>query len=273
MSLKIHRTTESIASKNWSFLIYGDNRTGKTHFCGTWPRPLWLVPEVGAGELRTVGRYDFPVVYFNTMQNARDQIREIFELIEAGKPIGGYVPRTLVIDNLTTAQMSWEEDLKRERDKVKLDWADWGAIKSTILTFMVNLQKLPCHVLWITHSKLQKVNEDGPPGKDRQTDIGSFTLTGDAKNVVPNQVDGILYTETVDHGLGAVKYYVNLRKKGIWPAGVRGLIGENVPVRLGPDPTYDEFAPHLGLPSLAVEEGIEDTVQEPKSQKSKTKGK
>jgi hypothetical protein len=262
--LKLASTGDLAQLDRWSLLLYGDNRSGKTHFSGTWPLPIFFVPEASLSEMRTLSDQNFTVVPFGDMANCESQFNEVMKLISKGKPVGDYIPMTFVFDNLTTAQMMWEEDVKKATGKIKLEWSDWGVMKTLIVRMMLGLQKSSLHNVWITHAKVAKAQRTGPGGKIVSEDIGTFTIVGDAKNVVPNACDLLLYCEAIDRGVKGPGWQIHIRKHGIWPAGLRVTrIHKDKPITkpLGPDPHYDDLAPVLGLPLLADAEGRTDAAE------------
>jgi hypothetical protein len=258
MSLRLKSTGAFLNDGNWPVMIYGDNRSGKTFFAGTWPRPVFLVPEISENEMRTLAEWDFPVVLFGDTADFQKQCESLIKLIRAGKPVGPYKPRTLVIDNLTTAQMMWEEDIKAKMGKEKLEWSDWGGVKSLTQRAITEFKRLPIHQLWICHTRKFSTAVKGASGRDERVEEGTWTLNGSTKEVLPHHCDLLLYSECIDRGAKGPGYIMHGRKRGIWPAGVRlNRIHADKPfTKIGPEPSpcYDDLAPYLGLPSLEDEE-------------------
>lgn len=254
--LNLQSSDDLAETKNFTIFLYGENRSGKTHFCGTWPNPLFFVPKGAANEMRTLSADGFPVILFGDMEDCRNQVNEVGKLLLRNKPVGPYVPRTIIVDNLTSAITFWEEEMKAGI-KAKLDWEDWGKLKSQITGMFTALHKFPDqHIIWIAHSKIQTVTSEGANGKKEQTNVGSFTLPGESKNLIPSHCDLMLYAEQVSRGPKGPAWYIHAKKKGIWPAGSRVNVDPSKPLsKIGPDPHYDDIAPYLGLPSLEEEEG------------------
>lgn len=258
--LQLGSTSELRENINYRIFLYGENRSGKTHFTGTWPRPLYIVPELATNEMRTLSDQNFPMVFFDSMANCYNQVLEITRMVKARKFIGGYIPRTIVFDNLSTSMTMFEQELKMEgtrpkrfeEGKEKMDWGDWGKQKALITAILSLLHSTPAHVIWISHPKLITISRK--VGDQTITEQeGGFNLSGDAKNFIPGNCD-LLYAEAVDRGVKGPGYYIHGKKKGVWPAGVR-LNGQQAPFgKIGPDPHYDDLAEILGLPSLEEEE-------------------
>lgn len=255
--MRVFTTADVAKGQNLTVLIYGDNRAGKTHFTGTWPRPLYLVPETSVSEMFTLRDTGYTVVPFRDMTEFKAACLEIATLVSKGEPVGGYVPRTVVIDNLTTAQMVWEEEIKAKRQINKLEWSDWDTVKSLLSFTMVKLMAVDVHLIWICHCRtITTKNPDNP-----KQDIveAKLTIDGKARDFIPNHADLMLYAEQVDLGARGASYRIHGRKKGIFPAGVRlptadgskpfGVL-ESVREEHGVYPNYDQLAPMFGLPTV-----------------------
>lgn len=250
MSLRIG-TAKQLADEqqhHFKILSYGAPGSGKTHFAATWPHPVFLVPNISRGEIRTVGHSDaVQVVLFNDMVDMKNQVVELGKAVEKGT----VKCKTIVFDNLTTTQMLFEEEIKQKKAIDKLEWDDWGKFKSIFANLMTSLHSWPVHVVWITHS-----NEDQ-----------MFTLMGQSKEFFPSNCDLILYHEVVDvPGKPEPIYRVHGRQRGRWVARCRlprrddyqpFTYLESDPHNPHFSPHYDDMAPFLGLPSL---EEVEEVV-------------
>ena len=255
--LKLGSTASLRQNKHYRFMFYGANGTGKTHFAGTFPRPLFIVPGLGANEMRTLSDENFTVVEFNSMAECASQVYTLYKMILKDQFIGDYKPRTIVIDNLSTMQTLFEYELKNidiaPSEKSKMTWDDWAVIRHNVYQMLVLLHKLPVHIIWIAHAKLITITTKSG-GKTESTTEGGFYLSGDTKNSVPGNCDAILYTEARDRGLKGPGYYVHGRKSGIWPARIRQTPSMPAFDKLGPDPHYDDLAKILNLKALNNEE-------------------
>lgn len=255
MALKFESVDAISALKNYKVMLYGDNGSGKTHFSGTWPNPVFLVHKDSVSEVRTLQGQDIAVLTFDDLRSCLKLVAELQKAIRGRSADLPYLPRTLVFDNLTVANELWMEELesaagsKVERDK-------WGQLRSIISAVMRTLHSTGCHVIWIAHPSVEKVT-DPVTGKDSQ--VGRLAIKGAARDLIPGIVDLLLYAEATDTGSSAgVGYRVHLRKRGIWPAKARlaqTLNSEPIScIGPKPSPCYDLLAPALGLPSRAEEE-------------------
>lgn len=254
--MEVYSTSDLKDLKNYTVLLYGDNRSGKTHFAGKWPRPLFLVPQVAIREMRTVMNSGYTVVPFHTIEEFKKRCAEVSKSIIKGKPIGAYTPRTIVIDNVTTAQMTWEEEIKSRRQVSKLEWSDWDVVKSALSFSMIELMKAPVHLMWITHCRLLTMEDPTDPKKKLVE--GRLTIDGKARDFLPNHADMLLYAEQIDRGARGSRWLIHGRKKGPYSAGVRLPTTEGVEPfsriestdKFGEAPNYDQLVPYLDLPTV-----------------------
>lgn len=237
-SLRLGKTSDLSQDATYNVLLYGENGAGKTHFAGTWPHPVFLVPEMARGEMRTLAEFDFPVVFFRTMNDLKGQLDQLGKAIEKKQ----VECKTIVLDNLTTTQLLFEDEIKKEFDLDKMTFEHWGIFTSFFVRLLTTIKKWPVHSVWICHSDMEK----------------TFTLKGDSKNFFPSNADLLLYCDVKDLGSKGLQWYVHGRKFGRWPARMRlSRAHENNEsfARCGPYPHYDDFAEILGLQTCSEVEG------------------
>ena len=239
MTLQLTTTDESVSQKT-TILLYGDNGTGKTTLAATWPNPVFLVPSICRNEMKSLSRHQFFVALFSNLKELHQQVNDLGRDIMAGKLACG----TIVVDNLTGMQTALEEELKATSGKAKLDWEEWGKFASVFTKLLDSLHKLPPHIIWITHQKVVKVDED--------TSAGEFTLTGKSKELIPGFADMILHCTVTDLKAAGLKFRLFLKSHDIWKCRIRG---DREAVAAFPpyieDPTYDKLAALMGWESCA----------------------
>jgi hypothetical protein len=190
-----------------------------------------------------------PVVTFGSIESCKEQVILVADTIAAGRSIGPYVPKTVVIDNMTSCMQAWKDELRPD-GKDRLDWDGWSKLASTVSAMMAVLHTLSTHTIWIAHSRINTVKKRGVGNKVEESHVGGYTLDGQAKNILPSHCDLLLYTEAGSTIKGS-QYWVYTQKRDIWPAGVRlGPDQKKLPPKIGPDPHYDDFASFLDLPLL-----------------------
>jgi len=256
------KNTKSIDGKaGLRVFLYGLNRSGKTTHASTWPRPIYLVPSSAKNEMISVPD-DITVIFFKGVEDFRDTCKFVGDAISKNKPIGEYVPKTVIIDNITSMQMSWEEEIKFRRKINKLEWSDWDTLKSALAYAMMTLNDLPVHLIWIAHSYIKTYKVD-----NKEYQKGEWTIKGAASQFIPNHSDLLLYLEQVDKGPRGSMWRIHGRKKDIWTAGVRMPVAhqkapfavlESNDKEFGMHPSYDDMAARLSLPT--VEEDWEQYV-------------
>lgn len=239
-SLRLSKTSELLSDVHYNVLLYGDNGAGKTSFSGTWPHPVFVVPSIARGEMRTLAGWDCPVVYFDSMADLTQQLEALGTALTKKQ----FPCKTLVFDNLTTTQLLFEDEIKKQFNLDKLEWEHWGRFTSYFVRLMTTIKKWSVHSLWICHSDKER----------------TFTLKGDSRNFFPGNADLLLYCEVKDLGARGLEWWVHGRKFGQWPARMRlSSAHENTAAfgRIGPDPCYTDLATILGLPPRdVVEAGV-----------------
>lgn len=277
MTLNLTTTREIASRDRLRCFIYGLPGSGKTHLAGTFPAPLFIVPEKIAEELRTCGNTHLTAATFDTAQGFLDTSHEIGNILKAGKKIGHYRPQTIVVDSITEIQNMIEHEIlvRRWKDQGEtgdfpmMTNRDWGIMYNLLMTSRNLLYGIPkTHVIWIGHAKQNEgwITE-GKTRKLRTTK--EVILRGDAKNFIPNSCNVLSYLECKPLGQnpdGSPKtsYYMYGQPYNGWnsrvhlPADQAGFIrlgGESSPE--APRPSYDELASYFDLPpAKQCEEGI-----------------
>lgn len=238
-------------------LAYGANRSGKTRHSSTWPRPIYFVPQSLRNEMRSIEDVGCMVAPFGDMNDFANLAREVSIEITAGRKVGEYVPKTVILDSITSAQQIWEEEIKARRKIDKLEWGDWGLVKTALSSFLTDMRRCGVHIIFITHAKVLTFTTT-VAGQKQEEHQGGFTIDGSARQFIPDHCDLVLYFEVTDRG-GALElvYKIHARKKGFWPAGCRiGRIHKDKPLTVlqssdteSGHPSYDDLAPYFGLPS------------------------
>jgi len=279
MALNLTTTKEIAAHDRLRCFFYGLPGSGKTHLAGTFPAPLFIVPEKIAEELRTCGDAHLTAATFGDVQGFLDTVNEVSKLLKVGKKIGKYKPQSIIIDSTTEIQNMIEHEILVGRWKDQgedgnfptLRDRDWGMMYNVLMSTRNMLYSIPgTHIIWIGHAKQREVNVS--QGKKRETKIvKDIVLRGDAKNFIPNSCNVLSYLKCKPMGTDAetgnpkTAYYLYGRPNEGWNSRIHLPSSQVGFLRLGgestPDnakPTYDQLAPYFGLPSRdECEEGIE----------------
>jgi hypothetical protein len=238
---------------------------------GTFPAPLFLVPEKIADELRTWGIADLTTLVFSNVQDLVDSVDLVVHTMSQNKPIGNYIPQTIVIDSVTEIQNMLEHEILNHRwkDVAKTSSGDtdqfsfptmtnrdWGVVYNVLMTMRNNLYNIPnVHVIWIGHAKIQIKTEQGSKSREFKT----VSLRGDAKNFIPNSCNVLSYLEALSAGGDKYHYYLHGRPYNGWNSRIHFPSGQSGFSRIGGtyDPThpndspltYETLAPYFGLPT------------------------
>jgi len=269
MAMKV-ATTQEIATGNYlRFFCYGFPGSGKTHLAGTFPAPLFITPEKIIAELRTYGNSPLTVAYFKTIAEFIETINQVCRLVLDNKPVGNYVPQTIIVDSLTEIQNMIEHELLMSRVESHrignqvagipvMQERDWGAMYQVLMQCRNLLYDLPVHIVWIGHAKIREITDRGPDGKITKHSIGTYNLRGDAKHFIPNSCNVLTYLEALPQGPSKTLYCVHGKPYGIWnarvhfPQGVEGFrrlaFDSAQSTAEDPHPSYDDLAPYFNLP-------------------------
>lgn len=147
-----------------TFLIYGDSRSGKTTFAGSFPRPLFLAdateggwdslmnpPEDGLFEPSVK-----PLVWaIETMTDMAEAMAKAAPLIAQGRV------KTIVIDSLTFYTDLYLASLLRLQGKPDMRQI-YGTLGNHLRDLRVQMHGLGCNIVWLALTK--HPSEDDPMG-------------------------------------------------------------------------------------------------------------
>lgn len=167
------RKASAARQNKLTMILMGQSRAGKTHFCGTFPRPLFInpVPEGGARTLANesfVERYgDVMVIDVSTPNEIREAVNEIAGAVKS--PSCKF--DTVVFDSLTTiTNMIFDEIAGEPTIRLKDNRSVYGNLGVWMRHFVLSANQWadvrevahPVHVLWtatestVTDPKTQK---------------------------------------------------------------------------------------------------------------------
>jgi len=263
--LSISTTAKASSGAHQKIFLYGAPGAGKTHFAGTFPKPLFITPKASLSELNTHANQYFTVVDFSTIQEFVDTINLVHNLMLAGKAIGGYVPMTIVVDNLTEItnmiqhELSDPKGMSQASDVKAMDRDAWAVLYNALFHAREQLHAIShlAHIIWICHSTVI-VSNHKEGNRTVETKTGSWTLRGDSKNFIPNNCSILSYMEAVDKGFGQTAYYLYAEPHDIWHSRIHFPSGGKKFTKLGFSkdepkiihPHYDDLAPYFDLPYL-----------------------
>ena len=277
--LTVTTTKKAASSQYQKLFLYGLPGSGKTHFAGTFPLPLFISSKATVSELQTHSDQEISVVTFTTVQDFVDTIQAVYETMMAGKPIGDYIPKTIIIDNITEIQNLIQHEMLHDDETKKGNQAhgqkvmsdrDWGVLRDVLMHARVQLYKLShlCHIIWIGHAQVRE--REVAKGEKKQ--YGTWVIKGDAYNFIPNSCTIVAYMQAVPRLGGRVEYYLHGSPYDIWNSRVQFPSSKGGFLKIGGTdskdpgavhPHYNDLAPYFDLPLLdEAEEGYDWNKEE-----------
>ena len=260
------RTTSEAKLPYLKACFYGLPGSGKTTLAATFPAPVFLTLESSIGEMRSISDVEMPVITFNEIQEFVNTINWIADQIERRKPIGPYVPLTVVLDNWTSFLNAWEVELIDRRSKSDNDGikrmrnADWGDLFMAGMQAKVKLHRLPINVVHLCHAK-EREYDDKVGNKTVKKISGTYDYKGNGGHAIVAECSVVSYLESIDRGTTGTGFYAHLKPYKHWkPIRCHAPPSSNVPSRLGPGtpddrhPHYDDFAEIFGMPTVGEAE-------------------
>ena len=148
-----YRTTgqTDIADYKMSVFVYGESGSGKTWFCNTFPKPLFIVTEDGLTnlELNKIERPVWEVETFNDLLSAVADAKSGAH--------GANEAETLCLDSLSEVTPFIIRSVLSETSKSKMDRNTWGVAADKLRMFVSNfveLRKHGFHIVMTAHSVL-----------------------------------------------------------------------------------------------------------------------
>lgn len=211
-------------------LCYGGQKTGKTVFGCTFPKPLLLVDIQEEGEDSVV---DMEGVDVFKAQSQRD-IEDIYWYLAAGTKY-----KSVVLDQLTGLQSMVIREMKSQKNQRPDDvfsQRSYGQLGGWMMQWLLNYRELlkkDYHVCYLSHEKrIEPQDEDD----DRLTPEATAALTGSITNFVCGAVSVIgnqYIRESYDKKTKeTTREYCMRLSSGFYRCGIRR------PVSAGPVPEY-----------------------------------
>ena len=235
-------------ANNRTFMCYGDTRSGKTRFAGTFPNALFISDksERGWTTLETMPGTDFyhsdkaPLVLgVIDRQEMTEALTKAEQLVRMG------LIDTLVVDSLTFYAESWYQSEQKKMisagANAKLDTrALFGALSSHLADIRMLIHEWGCNVVWTALAS--------PPEDGRQ---GGPMVSGKSRERFPAGCDHIFrhrrYDAVDDDNQPVVVYEARTCAADGYVGGGRdsGALPDTIPW-----PTYRTVAEYLGLPEV-----------------------
>lgn len=189
---KAQSPTETV--QHLELVLFGKPKSGKTHFCGTLPRPLILDFDGGAailGNKQKFPNFDGKVV---RVESWRD-VELWYWLLHSFNDRKGMGFKTVVWDTVTYAHYLAMDETKIEkvsRDPSKSRWqsemSDYGKANDRVKFWVNQYKNLPLHKVWVCHER----EDEAPVGWDEAVDEDDDELASWAVPDLPQGVRGFV---------------------------------------------------------------------------------
>jgi hypothetical protein len=178
--------------------IMGETGSGKTRVSATFPDPLFLDLENGAGSARKEG---VNRIVIPTDAQASATVLAAINRLGALPVVDGRVQfksdgiaailpvATLVIDSLDAIQQAIKM-FRILKGRTKMELQDWDMLLNELLPMVLAWNSLPINVVVIAHTKREESKKEGTPG-----DMG-YGVQGALKAQIPRWFDYILHIAT-----------------------------------------------------------------------------
>jgi len=184
MKLPKNKSKPKSNISDYSILLYGREKIGKTTLCSQFPNSLFLMCEPGG---KSLSIYQIPI------HSWKDMI-EAIKLLESDTRFD-----TIVVD---TADIAFKYCEERVCEKLAIshpseeEWGKgWGAVKDEFTRVMSRIQKLGKGVIFTSHSEEKEIRKTSGQSSDRTQP----TLSKQGRRVLEPMVDlWAYYTYTPD---------------------------------------------------------------------------
>jgi len=189
---KAQSPTETV--QHLELVLFGKPKSGKTHFCGTLPRPLILDFDGGAailGNKQKFPNFDGKVVRVESWKD----VESWYWLLHSFNDRKGMGFKTVVWDTVTYAHYLAMDETKIEkvsRDPSKSRWqsemSDFGKANDRVKFWVNQYKNLPLHKVWVCHER----EDEAPVGWDEAVDEDDDELASWAVPDLPQGVRGFV---------------------------------------------------------------------------------
>lgn len=197
------------------FFFYGASRNGKTTICGTFPRPLMIMPRI-ENSIVTLAGQDIQYLYTDgrnaPLKNGVGGLETIISMLEreyASNP-QTFPFDTICLESLTHYFEQFQEELT-QNNKVAMDQRGWGLLAAHMRNIQMRLRALEVHVVF---TALEKLETDAAGHT-----LGGPQLPGKTASMLPAACEIVGYCEAGE-GVKPV-YRTHFRRYRHFLAGTR----------------------------------------------------
>jgi hypothetical protein len=192
--------------EDYSMLIYGSYKIGKSTFCSQMKEPLFLATEPG---LEALSVYEEPIPDWTTFLHKCTEIAE-----------GNHHYQTIVVDTVDNLWKCCSEYIKEQQSiqhESDLGYGKgWHMVKEEFFRVLRKLSLLPYGLVLISHAEMEEV----------KTRVATFhkmmpSLPKSARDMILGWVDIILYAECVQTLEEKTEHILRTKPNEYWVAGDR----------------------------------------------------
>lgn len=224
--------------KNFSILVFGPPKSGKTTWGASWKNSLVLECEPGGAKFTRCHKVDV---------NSYEELRGYYKLLEKDTRFD-----TLVIDSLDRVAMWIEQEICKELNigsimeskKGERIGSQWALYADRVLAFMASWQLLNKQMVFLAHSKKAELADGGVVINPK-----TISLYGQTANRVMAIVDNIGYLYAQENAEGEIKRYLSFRPGVYVEAGSRHPALTDKIIELPKEGGYEAFAALFNVPT------------------------
>ncbi len=210
-------------------IVYGEPKTGKSTFMGTFPEPAFLIL-TEPDKSQYIGKNIDFVELSPTSANAYDELIDIIEMLQDKMDSGNFPYQAVIVDSLTELAAIFEKRIlstnnreykpfdKRQRKyddhSMGMRIQDWGIFKAMLEQFTRNIHVLPCHTVMSAH---EYVKESG----DNKVLKGCLSISGNFGETGTKLFNTVLRSRAKTQGSNT-RYYMQTKPAQLFTAGIWG---------------------------------------------------
>jgi len=186
------QSTKDVGGKKLNILVWGAPGSGKTHFCGTAPKPFLI--NTDKGEL-TLNQQDIPYILIDGEMNVYDTIMAILD--SARKKKDGFENiETIILDSVWKLSDLLLEEIKEESNNTgKANYDNWGNLLTRMSKIIDGFTASNYHFL-ATSGEAIRADE-----LDEEEKNVTFNFSGSYRNRLAYSFDFNLYLKAKKKGV------------------------------------------------------------------------
>lgn len=222
-------------SDDFSMIVFGPPKVGKTSFGASFPKSIVLECEPGGAKYIKCRKLDI---------NSLGELRDAWNLLSQDKNY-----ETVVLDSLDRVAMWIEEEICKEMGlkhimdakKGERHGAQWGEYSQRVMSFLEGWKLLGKRIIFLAHTKKAESDGNGVVISPK-----TINLYGQAATRVMSIVENIGHLYAEDDGQGNVNRILSFRSGQNVEAGSRHPALTDKKIVLKKENPYESFAALFG---------------------------